>query len=73
MSKLDHGQYLAGNVTNEFRLDIEFMQKIKWAEFLAKSCEKWLLDGHSISLKKFDSLPNLGLLSLKVITTFGFT
>tara|TARA_B100001093_G_scaffold506899_1_gene566587 strand:+ start:110 stop:310 length:201 start_codon:yes stop_codon:yes gene_type:complete len=27
MSKLDHGQYLAGNVTNEFRLDIEFMRK----------------------------------------------
>ena len=54
MSKLDHGQYLAGNVTNEFRLDIEFMQKIKWAEFLAQSCQKWLLDGHNISLKKFD-------------------
>ncbi len=54
ISKLDHGQYLAGNVTNEFRLDIEFMQKIKWAEFLAQSCQKWLLDGHNISLKKFD-------------------
>ncbi len=54
MSELDHGQYLAGNVTNEFRLDIEFMKKIKWAEFLAQSCEKWLLEGHNITLKKFD-------------------
>ena len=54
MTKLDHGQYLAGNVTNEFRLDIEFMKKIKWAEFLATSCEKWLLDGHNITLRRFD-------------------
>ena len=53
-ARLDHGQYLAGNVTNEFRLDIEFMKKIKWAEFLATSCEKWLLDGHNITLKRFD-------------------
>ena len=54
MDKLDHGQYLAGNVRNEFRLDIDFMKKIKWAEFLAKSCEKWLMDGHNITLKRFD-------------------
>ena len=54
MVKLDHGQYLAGNVTNELRLDIEFMKKIKWAEFLATSCEKWLLDGHNITLRRFD-------------------
>ena len=54
MDKLDHGQYLAGNVRNEFRLDIDFMKKIKWAEFLAKSCEKWLMDGHNITLRRFD-------------------
>ena len=51
---LDHGKYLEGNVHREFRLDIEFMQKIKWAEFLASSCQKWLLEGHNISMKKFD-------------------
>ena len=53
MNKLNHGKYLAGNVTNEFRLDIEFMKKIKWSEFLAKSCQKWLLEEHNISLNKF--------------------
>ena len=26
MNKLNHGKNLAGNVTNEFRLDIEFMK-----------------------------------------------
>ena len=54
MSSLDHGHQLAGNVAQEFRLDIEFMKKISWAEFLAKSCQKWLSDGHNISIKKFD-------------------
>ena len=54
MNTLNHGQYLAGNVTNEFRLDIEFMKEVEWAEFLGKSCQKWLLDEHNISLKKFD-------------------
>ena len=54
MLKLDHGNYLAGNVTQEFRLDVEFMKKIKWAEFLGKSCQKWMLEGHNIKIKKFD-------------------
>ncbi|WP_440693533.1 putative 2OG-Fe(II) oxygenase [Candidatus Pelagibacter sp. HIMB1695] len=52
--KFDHGPFLIGNVAQEFRLDIEFMKKIKWAEFLGKSCQKWLLEGHDISIKKFD-------------------
>jgi len=54
LDNLDHGKYLEGNVHREFRLDVEFMQKIKWAEFLANSCQKWLFEGHSISIKKFD-------------------
>ena len=54
MSSLDHGHKLAGNVAQEFRLDIEFMKKINWAEFLASSCQKWLLEGHNISIKKFE-------------------
>ena len=53
-AELDHGPNLIGNVYQEFRLDIEFMKKIKWAEFLATSCEKWLLDGHNITLRRFD-------------------
>ena len=54
VKELDHGKYLAGNVAQEFRLDVDFMKKIKWAEFLAKSCHKWLMDGHNIEMKKFD-------------------
>ena len=51
---LDFGENLAGNVTQEFRFDVEFMKKIKWAEFLATSCQRWLLEGHNITIKKFD-------------------
>ena len=51
---LDFGRNLAGNVQQEFRLDIEFMKKNNWAEFLGKSCQKWLLEGQNISLKKFE-------------------
>ena len=54
MLSLDHGHHLAGNVAQEFRFDLEFMKKIKWAEFLGKSSQKWLMDGHNISIKKFD-------------------
>ena len=51
---LDFGSNLAGNVQQEFRLDVEFMKENNWAEFLGKSCQKWLLEGHNISLKKFE-------------------
>jgi len=51
---LDFGANLAGNVTQEFRFDIEFMKKIKWADFLAKSCQRWLFEGHNVKVKKFD-------------------
>ena len=51
---LDYGYNLAGNVQQEFRLDLEFMKKNNWAEFLGKSCQKWLSEGHNISIKKFE-------------------
>jgi len=54
LDDLDFGINLAGNVQQEFLLDVEFMKKNNWAEFLGKSCQKWLIDGHNISLKKFD-------------------
>ena len=50
---LDYGHNLAGNVQQEFRLDLGFMKKNNWAEFLAESCQNWLSEGHNISIKKF--------------------
>ena len=40
--KLDFGPNLAGNVQQEIFLEIEFMKKIRWAEFLANSCARWI-------------------------------
>ena len=36
ITKLDHSNQLAGKVKQEFLLENEFMQEIKWGEFLAK-------------------------------------
>ena len=51
---LDGGYKLAGNVSQEFRLEGEFMKKIKWIDFLALSVQNWLLKKTGKKLKKFD-------------------
>ena len=52
--KLDGGYKLAGNVTQEFRLEGDFMKKIKWIDFLAISVQNWLLKKTGKKIKKFD-------------------
>jgi hypothetical protein len=51
---LNYGNQLAGNVQQEFLLDIEFMKKINWGEFLGKVCQEWINKEHNISIKKFE-------------------
>ena len=51
---LNYGNQLAGNVQQEFLLDIEFMKKINWGEFLGKACQEWISKEHNISIKKFE-------------------
>ena len=53
IEKYDEGPKLAGNVSQEFLMTTEFMQKIKWAEFLASSCNDWVRKEKQIKLKKF--------------------
>ena len=53
MSSLDHGRHLAGNVTQEFRLDVDFMKKIKWAEFLASNVSSWAKEDLKKEIKNF--------------------
>ena len=50
---LNYGNQLAGNVQQEFLLDLEFMKKINWGEFLGKACQEWINTEHNISIKKF--------------------
>ena len=51
---LESGYKLAGNVTQEFRLEGEFMKKIKWMDFLALSVQNWILKKTGNKIKSFD-------------------
>jgi len=42
LKKLDHGAHLAGQVSQEFSLEKEFMIKIGWGKFLAESTKQWI-------------------------------
>jgi hypothetical protein len=54
LKELDYGNKLAGNVQQEFKLDLKFMKKNNWAEFLGKACQEWINKEHNISIKKFE-------------------
>ncbi|MDC0850837.1 putative 2OG-Fe(II) oxygenase [Candidatus Pelagibacter sp.] len=53
LENLDHGAVLAGNVHQEFLLDVNFMKKIDWANFLAKVCSQWVKHHNGRELKDF--------------------
>ena len=53
-SELSHGNQLVGNVHQEILLHTDFMKKIKWAEFLANACQRWVAKERGKQLKKFE-------------------
>ena len=54
MLKLDHSNQLAGKVKQEFLLENEFMQEIKWGNFLAGAVKRWLQQDSNKELKSFE-------------------
>ena len=40
--ELDHGHNLAGNVSQEFKLEKEFMQNCGWTKFLFDGTKYWI-------------------------------
>ncbi len=52
--KLDHGQHLAGNVLQEFRLENEFIKKSGWGQFLIDGCAKWIMRSENKQIKKMN-------------------
>ena len=54
ITKLDFSNQLAGKVKQEFLLEKEFMQEIKWGEFLAKAIKEWLQEDSNKELKSID-------------------
>ena len=53
LEKFNEGSKLAGNVYQEFLMDIDFMKKVKWAEFLASACDQWIWKEKSLRLQNF--------------------
>ena len=39
--ELDHGTKLVGQVKQEFKLEMDFMNKIGWTNFLSNSVANW--------------------------------
>ena len=52
--KLDHGARLAGQVSQEFSLEKEFMIKIGWGKFLAESTKQWIQMSAQKTITKFN-------------------
>tara|TARA_B100001123_G_C15215259_1_gene988950 strand:+ start:729 stop:1400 length:672 start_codon:yes stop_codon:yes gene_type:complete len=51
---LDHGKKLAGNVTQEFKLEKDFMKEVGWIDFLAKGAGNWIKYSTGETITKFD-------------------
>ena len=49
----DHGKKLAGDVTQEFLLNPDFVKKVGWLDFLGKCTQAWIKKETNQDLKKF--------------------
>ena len=54
MNELNYGNNLAGDVSQEFRLENEFMERSGWLNFLASSVQKWIKIMQNREVKKFN-------------------
>ena len=54
IKKLDEGDKLIGKVQQEFLMEVEFMKKIKWADFLAASVSSWAREELNQEIKHFE-------------------
>ena len=50
---LDHGQQLAGDVTQEFKIEKKFAMESGWINFLAKSSVQWIEHEHKKKVTEF--------------------
>ena len=50
----DHGKKLAGDVTQEFLLDRDFVKKVGWLDFLGKCTQAWIKKETNKELKNFN-------------------
>ena len=53
IKKLSAGEYLVGDVTQEFRLELELMKKSGWGKFLATCVNHWIKTETGKTITKF--------------------
>ena len=53
IKRLDEGDQLIGKVHQEFLMEVDFMKKIKWAEFLAYNVSNWAKEELKKEIKNF--------------------
>ena len=51
--ELSAGSKLAGDVTQEFKLEQEFSRKVGWLDFISKSVFQWINMSRNVSIKEF--------------------
>ena len=56
VNDLNAGPGLAGDVTQEFKLENEFITKCGWLKFLATSVQKWIKVMQGKDIKKFNMI-----------------
>ena len=54
IKKLDEGDKLIGKVQQEFLMEVNFMKKIKWANFLAANVSSWAKEELNKEIKHFE-------------------
>ena len=52
--KLNHGIHLVGDVTQEIKLENDFIKRIGWADFLAQASSQWIQMTINQKITKFD-------------------
>ena len=53
-SELDYGKQLAGMVTQEFKIEKNYMREVGLAKFLTSACEKWIELIYRKKISKFE-------------------
>ncbi len=51
--ELDYGQYLVGDVTQEFKLEKDFSQRVGWLDLISKGVFQWIQMSTNQSIKEF--------------------
>ena len=62
---LDHGKALAGDVTQEIKLEKDFAEKVGWIDFLKKGTSAWIAFATKKKITKFELISSWAIRQFK--------